>query len=94
MLGDVAAHQIGNLLRGSFVWGKQVAATLGQDTAEYLQEEKQELPRPDEVNAFLAEVDILRGDVDRLAARVARSQTKITPTQEQDGHHGSTAEVK
>jgi len=94
LVGDVAAHQVGNLLRGSLVWGKQVADTLSQDAAEYLQEETQELPRPDEVDAFLAEVDSLRSDVDRLAARVNRIQTKITPSQEQDVSHGSMGKGK
>ena len=39
---------------------------------EYLQEESRDLPSRYEVDRFTADVDALRDDVDRLAARVGR----------------------
>lgn len=75
--GDLVAHKVGNLLRGAVAWGQQTADTLGQDTAEYLQEESDMLPNRDEVDAYLSEVDRLRTDVDRLEARVQRLQSHL-----------------
>lgn len=74
LTGDVVAHKIGNLVRGALKWGKQTTATLGQDTAEYLQEESRDLPNRGEVESYLKDVDTLRSDVDRMEARVNRLQ--------------------
>jgi ubiquinone biosynthesis protein UbiJ len=72
LVGDVAAHQIGNLARGALSWGSQAAGSLSRATADYLQEESRNLPAPVEVERFIQGVDTLRSDCDRLAARVAR----------------------
>lgn len=72
LVGDVAAHQMGNLARGALSWGSQAADSLSRATADYLQEEARDLPAPAEVERFMEAVDTLRGDCDRLAARVAR----------------------
>jgi ubiquinone biosynthesis protein UbiJ len=45
---------------------------LGQDFTEYLQEEGRLLPSRYELESFLTEVDRLRDDGERLAARVNR----------------------
>ena len=76
-VGDVVAHQVGNVARGARKWGAEVLSTLGQDLAEYLQEETRHLPRPAEVEAFLAAVDELRVDTDRLEAHVKRLQENL-----------------
>ena len=68
-VGDVAAHQIGNLARGLLRWGRDAGERLAQDLAEYLQYESSALPPRHEVEVFLDSVDRLRSDVDRLAAR-------------------------
>ena len=68
-VGDVAAHQIGNLARGLLRWGRDAGTRLAQDLAEYLQYESGALPPRHEVEVFLDSVDRLRSDVDRLAAR-------------------------
>lgn len=73
--GDLVAHKLGNAVRGVLSWGQQTADTLGQDVAEYLQEESDTLPNGDEVDGFLLQVDVLRTDVDRLEARVRRLET-------------------
>jgi ubiquinone biosynthesis accessory factor UbiJ len=70
--GDLVAHKLGNALRGVLSWGQKTADTLGQDVAEYLQEENETLPNVDEVESFLSQVDVLRTGVDRMEARVRR----------------------
>jgi len=70
--GDVIAHQVGNLARSSKAWSKNAIDTLQLNTAEYLQEESQQLPRRDEVDKFISSVDLIRSDIDRMEARVNR----------------------
>ncbi len=72
LVGDVAAHQLGQAARGLFSWFNRSADHLGMDTADYLREESRILPHPDEVREFLDGVDGLRDGVERLAARIAR----------------------
>jgi ubiquinone biosynthesis protein UbiJ len=72
LVGDVAAHQVGKLVRDTMAWGAKSAETLGRDVSEYLQEESRHLPQRDEVDAFLTAVDDLRNDVERLGARIRR----------------------
>jgi ubiquinone biosynthesis protein UbiJ len=79
LVGDAAAHQVGNLVRDALQWGAKSADTFGRDLTEYLQEESRQLPQRDEVNKFLAAVDVLRNDVERLDARVKRLQARIDP---------------
>jgi len=74
LTGDVVAHQVGNAVRDTLAWGRKAADSLGQDLSEYLREESRLLPTRDEVEQFLAEVDTLREDVDRLEARLRRLQ--------------------
>ncbi|MDE2071080.1 MAG: SCP2 sterol-binding domain-containing protein [Gammaproteobacteria bacterium] len=71
-VGDVAAHQIGNLARGLLRWGRDAGTRLAQDLAEYLQYESSTLPPRHEVEVFLDGVDRLKNDTERLAARVQR----------------------
>jgi len=75
--GDVIAHQFGRGIRGLMRWGKQVEDSLLQDTAEYLEEEKQLVATAHEVEAFNHDVDVLRNDIERLQARVQRLQNKV-----------------
>jgi ubiquinone biosynthesis protein UbiJ len=75
--GDIIAHQIGNTVRGLFSWSKRSAEHLGEDTADYLQEETETLPVPWEVEEFIEQVDTLRSGVDRIEARVKRLQRKL-----------------
>lgn len=74
VMGDVAAHQVGNTLREIGQWGRQVLNTLLQDAGEYFQHESYALPPHGAVSEFLDGVDKLRDDVDRLEARIHRLQ--------------------
>jgi len=71
-VGDAAAHQLGNLFRDVARWGRDTLQTLSDDIAEYLQEEARLLAHPGEVAGFLASVDTLRDDVERLEKRLDR----------------------
>lgn len=74
VVGDVAAHAVGNAVRDARAWGRQAASTFGQDMAEYLVHERRDLPPRPAVESFLQAVDILRADVDRLTQRITRLQ--------------------
>jgi ubiquinone biosynthesis protein UbiJ len=72
LIGDVPAHQAGRLLRGLGDWAHNARRSLEMDLGEYLQEEVRLLPRAEEIALFANQVDDLRDDVERLAARCQR----------------------
>ena len=72
LVGDVAAHRLGEIARGIGRWGRRVRSTMRDNIREYLQEESRSLPSRYEVERFAKDVDVLRDDVDRLAARVEK----------------------
>lgn len=71
LVGDIAAHQIGNVARSVLSFGRRATDTFAQNVAEYLQEEGRDLPTRVEADEFIADVDKLRDDTERLAARLA-----------------------
>jgi ubiquinone biosynthesis protein UbiJ len=75
--GDVIAHQLGNMARRARRAISQGRATLEQDMGEYLKEELRVLPARIEVENFTADVNRLRSDADRLAARIQRLQHSV-----------------
>ena len=72
VIGDVAAHRLSELARGFGRWRHDVHATMATNVREYLQEESGELPSRYETERFVKEVDTLRDDVERAAARLNR----------------------
>jgi ubiquinone biosynthesis protein UbiJ len=68
-VGDIAAHLIGKTIREARAWSGDARTRLAADVSEYLREETRLLPDRAAVTAFVAEVDRLRADTDRLAAR-------------------------
>lgn len=72
IFGDLIAHQLGNLARGVLDWGRRAADTLARDSGEFLTEESRQIPTRFEIEEFLDEVDRLRDDVERCAARLER----------------------
>ena len=72
VIGDPFAHQVGNRVRAAERWGQRTSATMTANLTEYLQEERRLVPTRYEVDAFLSQVDTLRDDVERIAARVER----------------------
>jgi ubiquinone biosynthesis protein UbiJ len=74
LVGDIAAHRLGEFARGVGNWSREARATMGANIREYLQEESRDVPSRYEVERFTAEVSELRDDVDRLEARINRLQ--------------------
>ena len=72
------AHQIGGGVRSGLQWGRRSLIAATTNLREYLQEEIRLLPSRYEANEFLAQVDGLRDDVERLEARVSRLRRKLT----------------
>lgn len=72
VLGDVAAHRLGNALRHLGGWTRRTLDVLGEDAAEYLQEESRLLPSRSRAEAFRQGVEALRGEAERLESRLDR----------------------
>lgn len=76
LIGDVAAHQVGQTARGFAGWAQSAAESFSRSLTEYLQEERRDLPTRFEMEEFLADVDHLANAVERTAARVERLKDK------------------
>ena len=79
VVGDVAAHGIGEFFRGVGEWGREARATMRQNVGEYLQEESRSVPTRNEVDVFRGQVDTLRDDVARFEARLKAIERKHAP---------------
>jgi len=75
LMGDIAAHQVGNFLRGASQWSRNTSETFSEDVVEYLQEESRDLVVRAELDEFLDRIDVLRMDADRLEQRIQRLQS-------------------
>ena len=72
VIGDTAAHGLGEFARAVGRWASETRSIMGDNVREYLQEESRDVPSRYEVEQFSRQVNQLRDDVDRLAARVGR----------------------
>lgn len=79
LIGDIAAHQVGNQLRALHHWGQQTLDRLIQNTEEYLHEEAWTMPPRLEVEAFYEDLAIINTATDRLSARIAKLQQNLAP---------------
>jgi len=79
VIGDVAAHQVGNVARSVMSFASRASRTLAQNVAEYLQEEGRDVPSRTEAEEFVAGVDTLRDDVDRLEAKLNMLERRRRP---------------
>jgi ubiquinone biosynthesis protein UbiJ len=78
LLGDTLAHKLVQRARASGHWAERSGGIARENLREYLQEEVAVVPSRQELDDFLAAVDILRDDVERLAARVERLERQRT----------------
>jgi ubiquinone biosynthesis protein UbiJ len=76
LTGDIAAHEIGRSVRALAREGQRIGRSAEDNLGEYLTEEVRLLPHRFEVEAFLSDVDEIRDDVERLAARIAQLERK------------------
>ncbi|HET9484466.1 MAG TPA: hypothetical protein VFO79_10965 [Xanthomonadales bacterium] len=72
VLGEVAGVQLARTLRRGLDWARESATTLAEDAGAFVRDESRDAVSRDEIDGFLSEVDRLRDDVERVAARVAR----------------------
>ena len=76
LIGDVAAHQMGNMTRGILDYGRQLLRNFHQTGTEYIQEEIRYLPPREEVQDFTTSIDETRDAVERLDARIQHLEGK------------------
>jgi ubiquinone biosynthesis protein UbiJ len=72
VFGDVVGVQVANALATALEQARDFATNGAQTAAEYVTEESRDVVPRAELEAFHDDVDMLRDDVERLAARIAR----------------------
>src|SRR5690606_6756036 len=72
VFGDILGVQVAQALAAALRQARDTGRALAESGAEYLTEESGDLVGKAELQAFHDDVDTLRDDVERLAARVAR----------------------
>ncbi|MCB1690936.1 MAG: SCP2 sterol-binding domain-containing protein [Halioglobus sp.] len=76
-LGDVAGHQLAQVLRSAFAWGKQASTSLARQLEEFIHEEARLSPPRLEVEDFYRDVQELGIRVDRLESRTERLRQRL-----------------
>ncbi len=76
LFGDVAGHQMGDLIRGFSAFAQNAFDSLSQSTTEYFKEESKDLLSTTEVERFADGVDEIRAATERLQLRIERLQKK------------------
>lgn len=76
-LGDIAGHQLAQLLRATFSWGKQASSSLRRQLEEFIHEEARLCPPRLELEDFYADVQQLGLKVERLTLRIQRLRKKL-----------------
>ena len=70
LVGDIIAHQAGQVVRSGSDWFSQSIEAMKLNTSEYLTEESKVTPAEAEIEYYMDQVDELRMDTDRLEARI------------------------
>lgn len=73
-VGDIPAHQIGNIWRHVKRVGKKVRTTFASHLNEYVHEEADLFPPVEALQDFFHDIDTLRMDVDRLEAKFSEME--------------------
>ncbi len=76
-LGDVAGHQLAELLRGALRWGRQAGDSLSRQLEEFIHEEARLSPPRLELEDFYRDVQELGMRVERLESRARRLRAKL-----------------
>ena len=74
--GDVAGVQVAQLFAGALRAAWTAAGVVATNAADYVQHESQDVVGRDELGAFYDDIDTLRDDVERTAARVERLRAR------------------
>ena len=70
LVGDIIAHQAGQVARGATNWFQETVEAMKLNTGEYISEEAKLSPADAEIRDHLEQVDDVRMSVDRLEARI------------------------
>ncbi|MGB1139449.1 MAG: ubiquinone biosynthesis accessory factor UbiJ [Halioglobus sp.] len=76
-LGDVAGHQVAQILRRVFAFGRQAHASLSRQLSEFIHEEARLAPPRVELEDFYTDVRELDQRVERLKSRLERLRRKL-----------------
>ena len=77
IVGDLPARRLARFARRTYDWLNGARRTVGDNIAEYLQEESRDLVNETELGEFLHGVDGLREAADRIEARLARLERRV-----------------
>ncbi len=77
IVGDIAARQVGDLLRGAALFLKRATTSLRRDGEDFVRHELALFPSKHGMREFLRDVDELRLDTDRVAARIAALRVRL-----------------
>lgn len=75
--GDLVAFKAGSLIRNLNSWRKETLNILKLDASEYIKDEGQLSPHPDEIENFATNISQLRDHTARLEARILRLQKQL-----------------
>jgi len=81
-LGDVAGHQLAEILRGAYRWGRQASTGLERQLEEFIHEEARLSPPRLELEDFYSDVRQLGLRVERLESRTQRLRKRIQKLRE------------
>lgn len=81
-LGDVAGHQLAQMLRGAYGWGRQASSGLGRQLGEFIHEEARLTPPRLELEDFYRDVQQLGLRVERLELRTQRLRKRLQQLRE------------
>jgi ubiquinone biosynthesis protein UbiJ len=79
--GDVAGHQVAQMLRAAAGWGNQASRSLARQLDEYIHEEARLIPPRLELEDFFRDVQELGLRVDRLQSRAQRLRRRLQKLQ-------------
>ena len=72
VVGDVAGHQIGKILRSLFSWGKHSRSSVERQLSEFILEEARLSPSKLELEDFYRDIRKLQQSIDRAEAKLKR----------------------
>jgi ubiquinone biosynthesis protein UbiJ len=77
LVGDLPARRLSQFAQRAAGWMRRTHRTVGDNIAEYLQEESRDLVNRYELDEFLRGVDTVRETADRVEARLARLEQRV-----------------
>ena len=76
-LGDIAGHQLAQLLRATYGWGRQASSGLRRQLDEFIHEEARLSPPRLELEDFYRDIQALDLQVERLESRTRRLRKRL-----------------